>query len=153
MEFGCVCVCDPGHWKNKDLFSCWERSLQDRMRELPTSKHNPLTSDGSKWRRWMLGPNHRGRLQTLPIAPDPWMSGQDADGCLFSFCFFLVRPEQMQIFRHQRVTSAALWWSHTMLRYVMVQHVLHLQEYKQLLRKQQVDDKSSKSSRFWETPR
>lgn len=45
----------------------------------------------------MLGPNHRGRPQTLPIAPDPWMLGQDADGCLFSFCFFLVCPEQMHL--------------------------------------------------------
>lgn len=39
--------------------------------ELPTSKHNSLTSDGSEWRGRELGPSHRGRLKTSPTGTRP----------------------------------------------------------------------------------
>lgn len=98
----------------------------------------------------MPGPNHRVRLQTLPIAPDPWMSGQEAYGSFFFF-YFLFSIHSRCIFQHPKATSAAMWWSLTMLWCVMVQHVL--QQSKQPQWKQQVDNNSLKSSLLWETPK
>lgn len=81
---------DPDLWKNKALFSCWERSLHD-SRGASHKQHNSLTSAGNEWRGWELGAKPQRQSQNPASEHQPPVSAWDTDVC------FSLSPSTGQI--------------------------------------------------------
>lgn len=92
--------------------------------ELPTSKHNSLTSDGSEWRGRELGPSHRGRLKTSPTGTRP-VNVSLGHRCMLS-SLPLLHPQQVGL----QNSEPPQLLCRVVVQRVVVRSVLQLKEQK-----------------------
>lgn len=102
-----------------------ESAHYETVWELPTSKHNSLTSDGSEWRGRELGPSHRGRLKTSPTGTRP-VNVSLGHRCMLS-SLPLLHPQQVGLQNSEPPQLLCC----VVVQRVVVRSVLQLKEQKQ----------------------